>query len=251
MVDTVVVGAGYASIACCSPSLMRLDVSANRLAVVDVPSLRGLDRLDQLDVADNPFDCARCRQTPFVRWLNRSVGVRLDRRDRLLCAEPPGPSVFDAAAADDCPYVAALPPHHARARSDPAGRRPGALPTALLATGAVGLAVALAVVEATAAARRIVPSYSPGGSNGHRMNTRSGWRWRWPSRRSSCDTAVDCFRDSSRCTACSTGRCATARCRTTLSRPWPRTIRCSTLRTPANSSPDDNFDDDDSKMLQY
>ena len=27
---------------------MRLDVSANRLAVVDVPSLRGLDRLDQL-----------------------------------------------------------------------------------------------------------------------------------------------------------------------------------------------------------
>jgi len=44
----VVVGAGYASIACCSPSLMRLDVSANRLAVVDVPSLRGLDRLDQL-----------------------------------------------------------------------------------------------------------------------------------------------------------------------------------------------------------
>ena len=83
------------------------------------------------------------------------------------------------------------------------------------------------------------------------MNTRSGWRWRWPSRRSSCYTAVDCFRDSSRCTACSTGRCATARCRTTLSRPWPRTIRCSTLRTPANSSPDDNFDDDDSKMLQY
>jgi len=59
----------YASIACCSPTLMKLDVSANRLNVVDVPSLRGLDRLDELDAADNPFDCSDCRQTLFVSLL--------------------------------------------------------------------------------------------------------------------------------------------------------------------------------------
>ena len=44
----------YASIACCSPMMMRLDVSANRLSVVDVPSLRGLDRLERLDVRPGP-----------------------------------------------------------------------------------------------------------------------------------------------------------------------------------------------------
>jgi len=150
----------YASIACCSPTLMRLDVSANRLSVVDVPSLRGLDRLDELDVADNPFDCADCRQTLFVRWLNRSaVGLRLDRHERLLCAGPPpliaGPSIFDAATSD-CPHAAAA------ALTDPT-RRPssgghaGTLTVALLATALTAVVLVLVSIAAVCRYRRLFP----------------------------------------------------------------------------------------------
>jgi len=149
----------YASIACCSPTLMRLDVSANRLSVVDVPSLRGLDRLDELDVADNPFDCSDCRQTLFVRWLNRSVGLRLDRQERLLCAGPPplvaGPSIFDAAPAD-CPHAAAA------ALTDPTRRpsavgRVGTLTIVLLATAVCGLVAVLVSVAVVCRYRRFFP----------------------------------------------------------------------------------------------
>jgi len=152
----------YASIACCSPTLRRLDMSANRLGVVDVPSLRGLDRLDQLDVADNPFDCSECRQSLFVRWLNRSAGVQLDRSEHLLCATPPplaGPSIFDAASLDDCPYVAAaaaLSDHHTRPRPDLGGRA-GTFTVALVATALAGLAVVLAAAAIVCRYRRLFP----------------------------------------------------------------------------------------------
>ena len=123
-----------------------------------MPSLRGLDRLERLDVGDNPFDCADCRQTPFVGWLNRSTGVRLDRRQHLVCAErsplAAGPSIFDAAA--DCPYVAALPVR-TRGRPDSAGGRAGTLTAALLAAGLAGLAVALAATAVACRYRRLFP----------------------------------------------------------------------------------------------
>jgi len=148
----------YASIACCSPTLMRLDVSANRLTVVDVPSLRGLDRLDEIDAADNPFDCSGCRQAPFVRWLNRSVGLRVDRRERLLCAGPPliaGQSVFDAAAAAaDCPHAAAVA---AAALSGPATSSDGAIAAVLLASVLAGLVIVLALVTVACRYRRLFP----------------------------------------------------------------------------------------------
>jgi len=138
---------------------MRLDVSANRLSVVDVPSLRGLDRLDELDAADNPFDCSDCRQTLFVRWLNRSVGLRLDRHERLLCADQPtpvaGPSIFDAAPAD-CPHAAAA------ALTDPTrrpstGGRVGTLTVVLLATALAGLVIVLVSTAIVCRYRRLFP----------------------------------------------------------------------------------------------
>jgi len=149
----------YASIACCSPTLMRLDVAANRLTVVDVPSLRGLDRLDELDAADNPFDCSDCRQTLFVRWLNHSVGLRLDRHERLLCAGPPplaGPSIFDVAPTH-CPRVvaAALTDDSGR-RSDFSGRA-GVLTAAVLIAGLAGLMIVLASVALVYRYRRLFP----------------------------------------------------------------------------------------------
>jgi len=149
----------YASIACCSPTLMRLDVSANRLSVIDVPSMRGLDRLNELDAADNPFDCSDCRQTLFVRWLNRSVGLRLHRHERLLCAGPPplvaGPSIFDAAPAD-CSHAAAA------ALTDPtrrpsSGGRFGTVTAVLLATALPGLVIVLVSIVIVCRYRRLFP----------------------------------------------------------------------------------------------
>jgi len=138
---------------------MRLDVSANRLSVVDVPSLRGLDRLDELDAADNPFDCSDCRQTLFVRWLNRSVGLRLDRRERLLCAGPPpliaGPSIFDAAPAE-CPHVAAAALTDPTRRSSTGGRV-GTLSTVLIATSLTGLVIVLVSIAVVCRYRRLFP----------------------------------------------------------------------------------------------
>lgn len=138
---------------------MRLDVSANRLSIVDVPSLRGLDRLDELDAADNPFDCSDCRQSLFIRWLNRSVGLRLDRHERLLCAGPPpliaGPSIFDAAH-DDCPHAAAA------ALTDPTRRQSsggpvGTLTAVLLGTVLSVLVIALVSIAIVCRYRRLFP----------------------------------------------------------------------------------------------
>jgi len=221
---------------------MRLDVSANRLSVVDVPSLRGLDRLDELDAADNPFDCSGCQQLPFVRWLNRSVGLRLDRHKRLLCAGPPplaGPSIFDVVPAD-CPRVDAAAASAAWTNDDRgsgSGGRMGDVGVVLLATGLVGLVVVVVSMD-----------HWVGGT---RRSGRRGCRhwWWWSCRSRSPVAIVACFRGSSRCTAFSTGRCDTARCPPTSRRRPLRTIRSSMPPSLANTSREGNGNTDNEDVV--
>lgn len=138
---------------------MRLDVSANRLNVVDVPSLRGLDRLDELDAADNPFDCSDCRQTLFVRWLNRSAGLRLDRPERLLCAGPPplvaGPSIFDSAASADCTRASAATLTDSTRRSAYDGVL--TFTTVLLGTSLAAVVIVVVLIGVACRYRRLFP----------------------------------------------------------------------------------------------
>ena len=74
-----------ASIACLPPSLVRLDLSANQISIVDVVALSVFDRLEELDIADNPFDCTGCRLEPFFRWVNTTPRLHLARADRVRC----------------------------------------------------------------------------------------------------------------------------------------------------------------------
>jgi hypothetical protein len=74
-----------ASVACYPPSLVRIDLSANQISTVDVSALSAFDRLEELDVADNPFDCTGCRLEPFFRWVNATPRLHLARAERVRC----------------------------------------------------------------------------------------------------------------------------------------------------------------------